>query len=144
MNQSYTVDFSQALQAIQEFGLANWQASINAPRDPSTDAGVNSLGQVNLSDYSPVTGLQNIQAIVAPAAIGNIKPGELRTVDAISQFAEFHILLMGWYPAIVQKQQVVIVPLNESPAVSLALDIIAAESDSQGIMTRLLARRYEQ
>jgi hypothetical protein len=131
MNQSLVADFHDVLTAVETTGLFVSVCNISAPTQALDGA-----GQVDLTDYSPVAGLQGIKCMRAPLA--DVKPNpyyEAKTEQQINEMNIYHVLLDGNYPTIVQGMRATI---DGEP-----LDILNAESDSQGITTRLAIRRYE-
>jgi hypothetical protein len=129
MNQSATADYGEVLGAVAQAGLFSATCSINAPPEITNDE-----GQVNLSAFTPVPSLQNLPCMIAPVMINTPPDYERKTQLQIDQQGVFHVLLDGYYPAILQKYQAVI---NGT-----AYDILTVESDSQQIMTRLRVREY--
>ncbi len=94
---------------------------------------VSGLGQVNMQNYTPIVGLENIPcmfAIQRPAL-----PNVTATVRTATQFdtqTQFHVLLNAYYPAIEQQ--------NLANVNGQDYEIMAVESDSQQQMTRLACR----
>jgi hypothetical protein len=130
MNQSLTFSLTDTLEAVEALGLF---VSVCDIYDPSQS--VNGMGQVDLSDYTPVTGLQNIPCM--RAVLSDVKPNpyyEQKLTQQVNEMNIYHVLLDGYYPTILQKQIAVID--------GDLLDILNVECDSQRIMTRLAVRRY--
>ncbi len=98
-------------------------------------------GNVN-PDGSPdnvfvdVPGLVNIACMAPPLTDANIQATEVKSLQEILSEAMLHILLKGWYPQIEngasEGWQAVID--------GTVFDLMGAESDSQGQMTRLKVR----
>lgn len=133
MNQSLVADLGDVLVAVSETGLFVSLCSINEATAPVVP---DAAGQLDLTNYSPVTGLQNIPCMRAPISDVRFRSDyETRTPAVIADENIWHVLLNGHYPSIRQDMQAVV---DGEP-----LNIMNAESDSQGITTRLAVRRYE-
>lgn len=135
MNQSLVADFSDVLTAVTSTigwpSLVTIQSAPDASSPPATGD-----GQVDLSTWADVAGLVDLDCMAAPLAGSAPKTSdEKRTIEYLSQMGEFHLLIKGYYPAIVQRQRALVD--------GVALDICAVEFDSRHIMTRLAVRRYE-
>ncbi len=134
MNQS--VDLGGVLTAVEDAGLFVSLCTIQSPSQ-APDA----LGQADLTNWTDVSGMVGIACMASPLTIN--RPSTSDEIQANSYTAEmdtFHVLLDGFYPTIRQRYRAVI---SGGPFdVATALDIMGAESDSQGIMTRLACRRY--
>lgn len=130
MNQSIGINAADTLNAVITAGFAQSLCSINAPSQ-EPDA----IGQVDLSDFSPRDGLQNLPCMKAVLIDTRPNPGlEQKREADIAGLEIWHILLMGYYPAINKRDQAVVD--------GVAYDILTVESDSQSIMTRLAVRTY--
>lgn len=129
-NQSLTLEFPQAISVVSDAGLFVSICTIQAPTQTP-----DSLGQVDLVDYTNVSGLVNLQCVMSPMIDTRPNPNfEKREQVGIDELGIFHVLLYGYYPQILQKYRAVV---DATP-----YDIMTVESDSQKIMTRLAVRRY--
>ncbi len=128
MYQQIGYDLSAVLPAVEQAGLFVSLATIQSPSQAP-----DSLGQPDLVDWTDV--LVNIPCMIAPEGVGTPPIGdEMAMREWIAEKTEFHVLLDGYYPTILQRYRAVID--------GIPLDIKAVESDSQKIMTRLAVRRY--
>ena len=96
---------------------------------------VSALGQVNMQGYTPIVGLENIPCMFAIQR--PFMPNQGATARTPEQFdtqTQFHILLNGYYPQILQQ--------NLANVDGVDYEIMAVESDSQQQMTRLGCRVY--
>jgi len=132
MNQSLSYEFPQpiilAAQSGAMISLCTFQQ-----RTDTQDA----LGQVDLQDWVDVTGLVGIPCIKSayrPSAPD--KGATMRTDSAIDTSSYRHVLLNGYYPAVLDQYQAVVD--------GTAFEIFAVEHDSQNTMTRLVVRLYKK
>jgi hypothetical protein len=133
LNQSTHQDLTGVITAVFDAGLFSSLCSIYQFPDPEA-GGVNAWGQIDLTNSTPVAGLQLIPCMFAPQPQGAPGSNEKRGSEVIEQFNVFHVLLSGYFDSIVQKQIARIDGTDYS--------ILNVESDSQGIMTRLAVRLY--
>jgi hypothetical protein len=134
MTQGIGFDLQQTLRSVEAAGLFVSLCSISRrPTPPTVDAG----GWPSYSsDYAPVTGLQSIpcmKAVESPA-----RPDKYGVTRGAQQFqvqADFHVLLDGYFPAILQRDLAVID--------GSTYEIQAVEADSQKVFTRLEVRRVD-
>jgi hypothetical protein len=96
---------------------------------------VSATGQPNLSTWTNIAGLVNIacQFSIQRPAMPN-PSATMREPQQFDTLTQYHVLLDGYYPQILQEHQAVV---NGT-----AYEIMAVESDSQQTMTRLALREY--
>ena len=130
MNQSIALDLAATTAAVAAAGLYSSLCSIQSPNNsPDT------VGQSDLVDWSNVSGLTNIPCMLAPHSPGTPPQGDKRyTAQDTATSTEFHLLLDGWFPGILQTQRALV---DGTP-----YEIMSVEADSQKTMTRLAVRRY--
>lgn len=94
---------------------------------------VSPLGQVDMQNYQPIAGLENIPCMfsIQRPALPNIT-ATVRTPMQFDTQTQFHVLLNAYYPQIEQA--------NLANVNGQDYEIVAAESDSQQQMTRLACR----
>jgi len=133
MNQSLTYEFGQVIPIVEQADLFVSQCTIQA-----RTGAVSTTGQPDLTDWVNVAGLVNIpcrKAIQRP-----YNPNQQATVRAPQQFetqTQFHLLLDGYFPQIIQANQAVVD--------GVPYEIMAVESDSENnVMTRLALRVWTQ
>lgn len=130
MNQSLTFDLTDTLRAVEASGLFTSLCSLFEPSQA-----VDGLGQVDLSNYTPIAGLVNIPCMRAPLSTGErLTATERKTQTEIAEEQGFHVLLDGYYPTILQRYLALI---DGDP-----FDVVGVEWDSQHVMTRMHVRRY--
>lgn len=132
MNQTHSsFSLADVLAAVQAAGLFISNGTVQAPAQT-----LNGIGQVDLSTWANVAGLTGIGCMRAPEGLmsSRFRSTEYKTANETAEMTPFHILLNGYYPAIMQRYRFV---CDGEP-----LDIIGIEHDSQHTMTRLLCRSY--
>ena len=86
--------------------------------------------------FVDVPGLVNIRCMAPPEANVRITASEVKSQENIQSFSELHILLDYWYPALENG-----VAMGWRAVIDgVALDVMGAESGSQGVMTRMVVR----
>lgn len=136
MNQVPVLDLASAIQAVTTAGLMVsicniWSRPTNMDGSPVVD----SAGQVDLTNLVPVAGLQGLPCM--DSVQSPFRPNQGATIREPQQFdtlAEQHVLLNGYYPAILQQY---IAEVDGG-----YLEVMAVEHDSQFTMTRLAVRAY--
>lgn len=145
MNQSAILDPSWIMPAFLATGLAKSLCTIQSPTNVNGEPSIGSFG-VPDGTYSNVTGLVGIQCMDAPKGTGEgIASNEIKTPTSTSSVERRHMLLGGWYPVLAQQSNWGWIGwralITGPDAVTLTYDLMGAESDSQGIMTRLELQR---
>lgn len=135
MMQSIAPDFPQVMTEMTATGffaratatIQNYNRTKDADGAPGYTPPVNAAGLINIPCMQAVLSASSIQATEVKA-LAEIMSKQLR-----------HVLLSGYYPQITTDQWVVINILNldGSTALSVTMDILGVESDSQTVMTRL-------
>lgn len=145
MNQSLSSYAAGIMPAYLLSGLPRSLCTIQAP---ANDAGVPTIGDLGVPDgtYANIAGLVDIVCQDAPEGFGgSLQSKEIKTPSSVSSIERRHVLLAGWYPQIAQESNWGTIGWRASITgpdnASLVYDIIGAESDSQGIMTRLSLQR---
>lgn len=135
MNQGIRIAIDQVMPAALQTGLfESATVSIETP-DPTALTGAGFPTGV----FLPVAGLQDLQGMIAPTSVDRLNDTTFKNVQEQVASNASHVLLGGFYPeaeaawrnggrAIINGQ------LYENT------DILAVESDSQEIMTRMLVR----
>jgi hypothetical protein len=83
--------------------------------------------------YTPVAGLQNIPCVNAPQSDIRVSSDEVRSVTDIQAGRYRHVLLNGYYPAVIAGW-----PQGWRVTIDGVLwDLTGAEADSQSVQTRL-------
>jgi hypothetical protein len=132
MYQGIGYDLGAPIAAVIAAGLMTSVVSFNV-RTNTVDA----AGQVDLSDWTPVTGLQNIPCMFSQSRINPTQGGVKRAAPVWGQLSEFRLLLNGYYPGILAQYQAVV---NGT-----AYEVMSyAESDSQQTMTHVALRVYSE
>lgn len=83
--------------------------------------------------YVNVAGIVNIPCIAAPLEVASIQATEMKAVEEIAATAPLHVLLDGWFPQIENGVAAGWIAVIDGTS----FDLLGAESDSQGQMTRL-------
>jgi hypothetical protein len=132
MNQSLSYEFPEpialAIESDALSSLTTIQQRTNA---------VDTLGQVDLADWTDIPGLINIQSMLAvfrPATPD--KAAMMRRPEEIDTSNYRHNLLNGYYPSILQQHRAIVD--------GIPYEMYAVEHDSQHTMTRLALRIYTQ
>ena len=87
-------------------------------------------------NFVTVAGMANIPCMAPPESSVRITASEVKSEANIQSFSELHVLLKGWYPALEDG-----VSMGWRAVVDgQTFDVLGAESDSQGQMTRLVVR----
>jgi len=133
VNQSLIFDLQETIDTVATMGLFVSLCTIQRrPNPPAVDA---SGWPTYTSDYTNVAGLVNIPCMDAVEATAKPdKYGVARTPVEFQTMAYYHILLNGYYPAILQRDVAIVDGTTYM--------IEAVESDSQHVMTRLAVRRW--
>ena len=134
MNQSLTYEFAAVMPLALETGLFTVTASFY-----DRIGGSNSMGQVN-NTRVPVPGLQNITAMFGVARMSNaFLPTEgARMPSNYQESPDFHLLLEGYYPAVLPRYTVEI--SGDSNTYEITPGTV--QSDSQKVQTRCKLQRY--
>ena len=121
---------ANVMAAAQRTGLFVSLCTIQQPDGVLIDAGQPS------GNFIPVSGMVNIPCMAPPESTIRINASEVKSEANIQSFSELHILLSGWYPALEDG-----VSMGWRAVIDgQAFDLMGAESDSQGQMTRLVVR----
>lgn len=132
MNQNLTYEFDQVIPGVELIGLFSSLCTIQQRTNV-----VSATGQSDLTDWNNIPDLVDIPCVFAiqrPAM-----PDQGATVRTPIQFGtmtQYHCLLDGYFPDILQSNQAVV---NGNP-----YEIMAVESDSQNTQTRLAVRVWTQ
>ena len=111
-------------------GLFVSLCTIQQPDGALIDAGQPS------GNFVDVPGLVNIRCTAPPEANVRITASEVKSQENIQSFSELHILLDNWYPALENG-----VAMGWRAVIDgVPYDVMGAESDSQGVMTRMVVR----
>jgi hypothetical protein len=111
-------------------GLFVSLCTIQQPDGVLIDAGQPSGVFVN------VDGLVNIPCTAPPEANVRITASEVKSQENIQSFSELHVLLDSWYPALENG-----VAMGWRAVIDgVPYDVMGAESDSQGVITRMVVR----
>jgi hypothetical protein len=136
--QGLQFDLAEPILAVAAAGLFVSVASFTRRPASAGEPVVDASGWVDTvpADYTPVTGLQSIPCMLA--VYSEYKPniaGAERTDMQYNTLSWRHLLLNGYYPAILQTDLVTVD--------GLVYEIMSgAEHDSQHTMTRLAIRQY--
>ena len=138
MNQSLSYEFANVMPQVLESGIFNVTASF-FDRVGGANPVADSMGQVNQTQV-PVAGLQNITAMFSVARLSNLMlPDEgMRASNSYEQNPTFHLLLQGYFPAILPRFTV---QVSGDPSV-YEITPGTVQSDSQQRMTRCKLRRF--
>ena len=130
--QGFALEFEGLIPAVVEAGLPNCLCTIQQRTNT-----VSVTGQPDLSDWVDIAELVDIDAMASidrptfpDLGAANRMPQQFDTTNDI------HLLLMGFYPGILQQNQAVLVggPYDGT------YEIISVEPDSQETQTRLALR----
>lgn len=125
-------DLGVTLTAVEDAGLFSSLCTIKRPTQTQ-----NETGQASLGNPVAVVGMTNIPCMLAPLVI--LRPqatDEIKLQGWTEEQSEFHLLLDGYYPGVLQK--------DVADVDGNVYDVLGDESDSQRIMTRLAVRRRTQ
>jgi hypothetical protein len=138
LNQSLSYELLGVMPAATDPSLGLFQSAL-ATIQQRTNV-VSLTGQPDLSDWvnTALVDIPCMFAIQRPS-IPN-QSATSRQPQQIDTETEYHCLLNGYYPEILQSNQLVITILG----ISTAYEIMAVESDSQQTQTRMAARIYTQ
>lgn len=124
MNETLTIDFDVARQAVEEAGLFVTTCVIK--RAPGT---LDSAGQPNL-DPASFTTLLTVTAMVAPNILQRpVSTNEHSLPEYTLETTDLHVLLNGYFPTIIDKDIAVLD--------GVVTNIKVVEHDSQHTTTRL-------
>lgn len=132
MNQSIQYEVDAVMPAAVGSGLM--VSSCNIQQRTNT---VSATGQPNLTTWVNIPGLQNIQCQLSIQRV--TMPNQsatMRKAEELDTETQLHLLLSGHYPQILQQNQAVVD--------GTAYEIMAVESDSQKVQTRLAVRVWTQ
>ena len=130
MYQGIAYDIEAVMQETVLSDLFVSLCSIQAPSENQT-AGGEPDGQ-----YVPVAGLQDIPCTSGPLSQIRISANEVKSLEEIMALAPRHVLLNTYYPQIEAGWR----DGWQAVVDGMVYDIMGAESDSQGQMTRLSVR----
>ena len=136
MRQDLSYEIEQVIPEVIQTSLYNCLCTIQQRTNT-----VSAVGQPDLADWVTIPTLQSLQAMASIAR--PFMPNETATVRQPQQFETetlIHVLLMGYYPSILQQNQCVLVggPYQGT------YEIMAVENDSQFTQTRLGVRVWTQ
>jgi hypothetical protein len=139
MNQSLDYEVLSIMPAATDPELALFESATATIQQRTNTVSV--TGQPDLTDWDDISDLTDIPCMfsVARPAMPN-QGATVRTAQQSDTETQYHVLLNGYYPAVLQSNQVVITIL--STGVATAYMIMAVESDSQQQQTRLACRAY--
>ena len=130
MNQSLQYEFVAVMPAALATGTFVSLCSIESPDGNLGPSGAPS------GNFLPVAGLQNIPCKAQPPSEARIQATEMKALAEIMAQAPMHVLLNAWYPQIENG----VAAGWRCIIDGIVLDILGAESDSQGQMTRMQVR----
>jgi len=133
MNQSLGIDLSSTLKTVESYGVLSSLCTIKQRGNPGGDIPVDALGQ---PDYTatPVAGLTNIPCMIAPMSYKPDESGVIRGQANYDILNMRRVILDGYFPQITTA--------NVASIDGTDYEIMAVESTSQGIYTRLAVRTY--
>jgi hypothetical protein len=135
--QGFALELAAVVPTVAAAGLQNCTCTVQQRTnavDPTT-------GQLDLSDWVDIptlTGLPamaSIQRSYAPNQSATTKTPQQDQTETL-----IHVLLLGYYPGILQQYQLVVT----GGSYAGTYEIMAVESDSQSIQTRLAVRVWTQ
>lgn len=132
MTQNLTFDLTETIRTVSDLGLFISKCTIQRrPNPPAVDAS----GWPDYTSYLPLTSHVNLPCMFSVETEGKPdKYGVMRTAADFQEHAYYHLLLNGYYPAILQR--------DLATVDGTAYEVMAVESDSQHVMTRLALRRW--
>lgn len=137
MNQSIARDIAAVMPAVERSGLLVQLCTITEFPGAFTDSGAPDPSV----PYTARAGMSNIPCIAPPISIGtNVQPTEMKELTEIYAKNVLHVLLGGFYPAIIAANRALIGDndgAGNMVAPIVEYDIVGIESDSQGVMTRM-------
>lgn len=139
MNQSLLYELSQVMPQAQATGLLSSLCTIQQRPLTAGQPKVSPAGQVDLNppEFTNIAGLVNIPCQLAVQAIPRPDQAGLSRLPAgYDDKLERHLLLKGYYPAILDVHQAVV---DGTP-----YQIQSVEHDSQKQQTRLAIRVYQK
>ena len=130
MQQGLGYEIAAVMPTALASGLFVSLCTIEQPDGVLIDAGQPS------GNYVPVAGMINIPCMAPPESSIRINASEVKSEANIQSFSELHVLLNGWFPALEDG-----VSMGWRAIVDgVSFDVMGAESDSQGQMTRMVVR----
>jgi hypothetical protein len=132
MNQSLSYEFQHVMTEVQATGLLSSLCTIQQRPLTAGQPKVSASGQVDLTpaDFTDIVGLVNIPCqIMAKSIFRPDTAGVKRMPSSFDDSQGRHVLLNGYYPAILDTYQAVV---DGTP-----YQIQSVEHDSQRIQTRL-------
>lgn len=130
MQQGLGYEIAAVMPTALASGLFVSLCTIQQPDGVLIDAGQPS------GNFVTVAGMENIPCMAPPESSIRINASEVKSEANIQSFSELHVLLKGWYPALEDG-----VSMGWRAIVDgQTFDVLGAESDSQGQMTRMVVR----
>lgn len=127
MVETVTATLDTARQAVEDAGLFSSLCTIKRPSGAQDASG---QPDMTLASATDVPGMVNIPCLAAPETLQRPDvTDETKLVNMTLQRSVRHVLLDGYYPAILQKDFAVVD--------GVGFEVLAIEPDSQNITTRL-------
>jgi len=132
--QGFTGEIAELMPMALESGFFNSLCTIQ-----QRTGAVSATGQPDLTDWVDIAELTNLKCMVSiyRPFTPNIS-GTVRTPAQFNTETEIHILLAGYYPGILQQNQVVVT----TGSYAGTYEIMTVEPDSQQTQTRLGVRAW--
>lgn len=134
MNQSLQYELVEVMPEAQKTGLLRSSATFQQRTSTTSPGGI-----VDLNDWVNVSGLVAIPCMLT--VYSPLRPDEagvIRTPQTFNTLGERHLLLDGYYPAVLQQYTVTL------SGDSARYEVMAVEHDSQHQQTRVAVRYYTQ
>jgi hypothetical protein len=141
MNQSLAYEIDAVMPAATDPELALFEAATVTIASRTNT--VSATGQPNLTTFNAISGLVAIPCMISIQRV--TMPNQnasMRKPQEIDTETQYHLLLNGYYPEILQQNQAQVTV--EATGVTTNYEIMAVESDSQATQTRLAMRIWTQ
>lgn len=137
MNQGIDGSIKAVMAEVLKSGLLSSLCTITVPPHVYDAGGAPDPA----APYLPLAMHQNIPCTDPPLSIGDTPAAsELKDLAEIMAKNSLHVLLGGFYPAIIPDYRALIAP-KSNPSATVEYDIVGVESDSQNTQTRLAVQR---
>lgn len=132
MNFTIQADVQQAATVVFDSGLLVASCTIQVPLGGQTASGAPN------NQWTPVTGLEDLACMCSVPSANAVQATEFKALAEIMAKSVRHVLLGGYYPNLKRLKQAgqVQALLTLPDGNSYAYEVLGAEDDSQGTMTR--------
>lgn len=137
MNQGIEESIKAVMPEVLKSGLMTSLCTITVPPHVYDAGGAPDPA----APYIPLAMHQDIPCTDPPLSIGDrVQPTEMKELAEILSKNVLHVLLGGYYPAIITEYRALLAPKSD-PTATIEYDIVGIENDSQNTQTRLAVQR---